>query len=607
MSQPNFAMQKILPDNPKKEASLGNSAIYGNWAVISSNYPFSAGAVHVYYYENGNWVEKQKLEIQGNSDESFGYSIAIHGNWIIVGANFENSLTGSAYLFHLEEGRWVKKQRITPKDPETGSWFGQSVALSRKWAIIGASGQDPNGKVYLFYKKDGKWNQKQVIQAESSNMIANFGGSVGISGDWVIVGANGSAFLFYRKDEIWQQKQEIQAKIKAYGDNFGQSVAICGNNLIVGAPGDNTGGKDSGSAYLFQKNDGDAWEEIGKVQANDKKASDFFGQKVAISNDLAIVGSPKKDMWSGSAYLFQKKNGIWNQLEKLEATDTKSGDSFGISVSISRNRAIIGASGSDSQGTDTGCAYVIDFKWPEQTLTPAVIVFRHADDVNDDEKDKNGIPVNWDFGKNRKGWDYHLPNGENIHLHHTRLKPRSETHGWNDADTIGDHLNEWMKKNNYCPVGRVITQQPFGNSIGGGTTPNPFNTVFPAINQNPCEPVEVIFYGNGQDIDSLEKLVTAIEEDPEGILFNTKNYSTLICMTRQDMWNTKKQKDMEKDNEEVKPEAGSLLCTLTKKEDNEKIKYEPLKAYNFYVFMDTIDGHKFEVLKKYTLDDIRKA
>jgi len=87
-------------------------------------------------------------------------------------------------------------------------------------------------------------------------------------------------------------------------------VSISGDTIVVGSYKDDDNGNDSGSAYVFERNEGGAnqWGEARKLTASDGAASDWYGVAVSISGDAFVVGAEGDDDKgpnSGSAYVFQ--------------------------------------------------------------------------------------------------------------------------------------------------------------------------------------------------------------------------------------------------------------------------------------------------------------
>jgi len=226
------------------------------------------------------------------------------------------------------------------------------------------------------------WNEIIKLSASDRAAFDYFGSSVSISGNYAIVGAwlededatggntmnvAGSAYLFERDGSgNWNEVQKIVASDRAAMDYFGYSVSISGDYAIVGAYQENedaTGGNtmdDAGSAFLFERDGSGIWNEVQKIVASDRAADDWFGRSVFISGDYAIVGAVWEDedatggntmIWAGSAYLFERDgSGNWNQVQKIVASDREADDRFCSSVSISGNYAIVGTRYEDAAG-----------------------------------------------------------------------------------------------------------------------------------------------------------------------------------------------------------------------------------------------------------------
>ena len=111
--------------------------------------------------------------------------------------------------------------------------------------------------------------------------------------------------------------------------------------------------------------------ELQKLTASDPTASNRFGYAVSIDGNRAVVGKPydddvcPEDPWcnSGSAYVFRRDdNGtpgyspddVWIEEAKLNASDAAAGEKFGISVSISGNRIVVGAYLDSTAGPASG-------------------------------------------------------------------------------------------------------------------------------------------------------------------------------------------------------------------------------------------------------------
>jgi len=215
---------------------------------------------------------------------------------------------------------------------------------------------------------------KQKIVAADREEYDQFG-SVSISGDYAIVGAcfddnstlggklledAGAAYIYERNSKgLWNQVQKIVASDRRNGDNFGASVAISGNYAIVGSPYDDedtSGGNyiwNAGSAYIYERNSNGVWNQVQKIIASDRRTTDWFGKIVSIESNCAMVSSPRNCYDeneqniitnTGAVFIFERDlNGSWEQKQKIVASDRSKNDWFSNSTSINDNFAIIAA------------------------------------------------------------------------------------------------------------------------------------------------------------------------------------------------------------------------------------------------------------------------
>ncbi len=152
----------------------------------------------------------------------------------------------------------------------------------------------------------------------------------------------------------------------AAGDYFGRRVAISGNFAIVGAYVDDIGANpDQGSASIYQYN-GTNWVFMQKLTDATGAAADYFGISVSISGNFAIVGSYADDVGlsadQGSAIIYQYNGTSWVQTQRITDATGAAGDLFGTSVSMSGNMAIIGAENDDvGANADQGSASIYQY------------------------------------------------------------------------------------------------------------------------------------------------------------------------------------------------------------------------------------------------------
>ena len=246
----------------------------------------------------------------------------------------------------------LEVKQIVANEVTTGSIFGSNVSISGDYVLVGAKNEGLSGGAYIFVRNVNDWNQETKLVPNDLAKNSLFGNAVSIYNDYAIIGAcnddekgiySGSAYIYKRKGSHWEKEAKLIAVDGDKYDHFGNSVSINNNYAIVGAPRNNN----KGAVYFF-KRDENNWIQDAKMVANDIDLYDSFGVSVSMSGNYAIVGSHHKDAnslnkASGAAYIFLNDNGVWSQQTKLIAKDENSQDQFGYSVDISGENAIVGA------------------------------------------------------------------------------------------------------------------------------------------------------------------------------------------------------------------------------------------------------------------------
>ncbi len=266
-------------------------AISGNCAVAGA-YQEDGGDTNsgsVYFFERdsgGNWIERAKRwASNANPNDEFGISVSLSGNYAIVGARYEDgdgdlvSDGGAAYIFERNEsGDWKEVAILRASDTQAFDYFGWSVSISGDRAIVGSiyenggfgNPYNNSGAAYVFERDmDGIWNEAAVLRASDAQDDDNFGGSVAIDGDYVLVGAyaesggpgdllpgSGSVYIFKRdRSGTWYENRIVRASNAGNGDYFGVSVSLNGGSAFAGAIGEDGSGTpselNSGAVYIL--------------------------------------------------------------------------------------------------------------------------------------------------------------------------------------------------------------------------------------------------------------------------------------------------------------------------------------------------------------------
>ena len=366
------------------------------------------------------WSQEAYLKASNTGGgDSFGYRVALSGDTLVVGAGSEDSSatglngdqsdnntynSGAVYVFTRTGAGWSQQAYLKASNTSAQAYFGSSVALSGDTLAVGASGEGTtrSGAAYVFTRTGATWSQQAYLKASNPETFDNFGLSVALSGDTLVVGAyqegssatgvngdgtnnsasgSGAAYVFTRAGSTWSQQAYLKASNTGIEDQFGYSVAVSGNTLVVGAwaedssatgvNGDqaNDSAGQSGAAYVFTRT-GSTWSQQAYLKASNTGSgvtlvSDAFGASVAVSGDTLVVGAPfeasnatgvngnqaNNTAQSGATYVFTRTGTTWSQQAYLKASNTGAGDKFGESIALSGDTLMVGAPYEDSNAT----------------------------------------------------------------------------------------------------------------------------------------------------------------------------------------------------------------------------------------------------------------
>ena len=264
-----------------------------------------------------------------------------------------------------------------------GTQFGRAVAVDRDRLVVTELDENELG-IALVYRRLGadEWVIEGALKAENGEVGDDFGATVAMHGDVIVVGAPfedsaatgvggdmsdnsapdaGAVYVFSRdQDDVWKQEAYLKPSNTDPEDFFGTSVSIHGNTIVVGAPGEDSnasgvGGNPAnnamslaGAAYVFTRSGGQ-WSQQAYLKASVPDAGDTFGASVSVHAEWVIVGAPferssatgingnasdNSMVGAGAVYAFARQGVNWNAIGYLKASNTDSLDQFGTSVSL---------------------------------------------------------------------------------------------------------------------------------------------------------------------------------------------------------------------------------------------------------------------------------
>lgn len=255
------------------------------------------------------WDGVQLLHSAAVTNDGAGGAVDVDRDTMIVGVSgFDlpgKSDAGAAVIFRWQGTSWVEEARLTASDAGPGDRFGVSVAIQGNRAVVGAYLHDlPSkadaGAVYVFERVGATWTQVAKLSNTNSAANDNLGVRVDIDGDTIIAGAwlksflfsqQGAAYVFTRSAAgVWSQQAQLSDIGGSTSDWFGNRVAIEGDTAVVTAPGDDVIFTDRGSAHIFTRS-GTTWTKRATLDPGLGAASDAFGSSVSIHNGTVAVGA----------------------------------------------------------------------------------------------------------------------------------------------------------------------------------------------------------------------------------------------------------------------------------------------------------------------------
>ena len=334
-------------------------AVNGDRAVVGA-----ASQAFAFVWTGTTWAYDGELVPSGPSGVSFGSAVAVEGDRAVVGDPTSN---GSVYVFVRGAGGWTTETRLFSSDPVLSGRFGLSVSISGDRILVGTQGED---RAYVFARSGATWSEEEVLTIASPG-TTQFGYSVSISGDRALVGervadavglSSGAAHVYLRVGADWVYEAQLSPTTTEYRV-LGTSVSLSGDVAVVGAVSSAQTGAPPEKAFVFARVGG-AWVEEAELLSDDPNATDLYGLSVSVSGDRVVVGASRDNDGganAGAAYVYARHGGAWDLEEKLAPEvdpDFGAGSRAGWAVSVSGDRLVIGARG-EFQVPD-GAAYGYD-------------------------------------------------------------------------------------------------------------------------------------------------------------------------------------------------------------------------------------------------------
>lgn len=253
----------------------------------------------------------------------------------------------SPLLISMAMGQDLVQKLQLPDDGVTdGDQFGLSMALGAEWAVVGVPNDTcgliegavwpagvKSGSVYLYKLINDSWTYQQKIRAPEIRQEANFGQALALSGDTFVVASmlhptqynTSSVHVYVRNVDGWA----LEAEIAIPGAVTSNTVlALEGNKLLVANP------DGAGSVYAFERS-GQDWISKGNLaSAVSLTYTARFGTSLSLSGNRAFVGAPGNAQQAGIIYEFTYSDDSWSLIRSISTPDGGDYQNFGDSVAF---------------------------------------------------------------------------------------------------------------------------------------------------------------------------------------------------------------------------------------------------------------------------------
>ena len=303
--------------------------------------------------------QSAKIVGERESRAEFGTSVGIHDQFAVVGASRETVAAGAAYVYKLnDENQWEFSQKLVAEDAVEMAEFGGSMRLENNYLAIGSGRADINGTqragaIYMYDLVGTNWVFVQKLVASDysdTGLLAVNPTSMDSENNTVVAGAPGTSnweggvYIFEREESEWVETQIIHSPEIVEFSNFGIGVSISGNFLIAGASGENNG---AGAAYLYQKNENGIWDFMQRIEASDPQTNAYFGNAVSIDGNQLVVGAYAEGSEGGNiaaAYIFEQNDADeWVEIQKIPSPVSDENTFYGWMVQMEGNQMVITA------------------------------------------------------------------------------------------------------------------------------------------------------------------------------------------------------------------------------------------------------------------------
>lgn len=320
---------------------------------------------------NGSWqVVTQRVGDPSLIQDCYGDALAADNGRLLVADVFlgNNLRQGTVELVDIASGSRIARWNGDTRAKLGGNYAGMAAAWKGADLIVGVPGNSGHNNAtegwgnVVMYRQDGSgWQEAQRLSSERSAIGDNFGSSLAVADDRLLVGAPArgdpsslpatpEAFLYVCENGQWVSQAVLQHPDGGGTHDFGTTVGLAGDQALVGAPGTS----DGGMVVVFEEQAG-SWSQVQTLRASTPADDDGFGDLIAVDGSLLVVAA-RQYFASSSVTTFLRSDGTWQRQAGTLPMDGRGG------IALDGQRLVIGSPYYDAGG-DTNIGKVDIYTW----------------------------------------------------------------------------------------------------------------------------------------------------------------------------------------------------------------------------------------------------
>jgi hypothetical protein len=223
--------------------------------------------------------------------------VAMHGS--VVAAVAGSTSQPPRVIIHepLSTDAWGRTGVLECPDTTHTAQFGSSVSVHGQNVLVGAGGPG-SGMAYLFSKSSQEWQREAAFTPAAQSTL---GTAVALGDGLAVIGVPQARLMrtMVRQNALWMPGPEI-APVGA-PPGLGSALALSGETLVSGG---------EGVVFIHAREKG-VWTQQARLTAPAVTGLTGFGTQLAVHGDWVAVGVP------GEVYVYQRKGKVWTLFTTL--------------------------------------------------------------------------------------------------------------------------------------------------------------------------------------------------------------------------------------------------------------------------------------------------